>query len=693
MKFYKNKYSLFTLILMLGFIFCNTFHPIPTQVIDYDSELVINLRKYILLEEEVDLVYNIHDKLNIRDSNDSLFISSLDKSPGLSTIKLNVNNKDIDIVVYCKKNEGYDSIPSQSTIHSTIAKDQYKFIGDDIILDYKNVSRSVSSSDLRNSNIKILFNNNIIKNKYIHIFKDKIRIMLPRELKDGMLRICATDEYENLYRENQTIISNGFPLSNSSKEFSDYFSNIYYLMVDRFSDKNDNNNLTVNDLSIDKSVKFHGGDLSGVLKKINNGYFDRLGISTILLSPIHSNPDSSFRESIAPFKKQMGFDGSWPINLTSIDSRFGNNEDLRSVVSAIHKKDMKVFMEFIAGHTHNNHLYYELFPHWYNTNYLNWEELFLPQFELVDNHLIDQLTLDAKYWLDEFEVDGLFLNLNHSLSSDFSLHYNTSVDSARNKHTFHAIKFSDSFESAPEFINPIGFESEINFPLYLNAREHFSGLNTDFIELNKMIINNLEDYSSINLVTTIVGIDDQPRFISVADGQVSYKEKDVSSYLRNIEDPVSYEKLFMFMVMNNSLPGVPMLYYGDEYGQTGGYDADSKRDMKFQNELSISESYLKERVSKLNKLRSQYPALSVGDFMILRESKEFTAWLKSYYNEKILVFFNLQNKVIEKNISLPFEANELISLLDNSRIILDDPNMASLVIPPYKTGIYILKSK
>ena len=136
-----------------------------------------------------------------------------------------------------------------------------------------------------------------------------------------------------------------------------------------------------------------------------------------------------------------------------------------------------------------------------------------------------------------------------------------------------------------------------------------------------------------------------------------------------------------------------MLYYGDEYGQVGGGGPDSKRDMKFQNELSISESYLKERVSKLNLLRSKYPALSIGDFIVLRESKNFTVWLKSYYNEKILIFFNLQDKIIEKNIPLPFETNELVSLLDDSKITLDDPNMASLIIPPYKAGIYLLKTK
>tara|TARA_Y100001970_G_C14221845_1_gene853168 strand:- start:178 stop:2211 length:2034 start_codon:yes stop_codon:yes gene_type:complete len=677
---------------MFSLIFCSSFYPIPLQSINYKSEVSIDLGKYIL-SEDININYDINDGFDISDSNDSLYIYSKTKDPGLSVLKVEINNKIIDLIVYSQKSLGYDSIPEHSLTKSIIVKDGYRFNGEDIILSFKNVSRSISFNDLRNGNIKILFNNNIIEDRYIHIFKNKIRIMLPKSARNGLLRICATDEYENLYRENQTIISNGLPISNDSDEHSVYFSNIYYLMVDRFSDKNKENNFQVSDLSIDGDLKFHGGDLSGVLKKINNGYFDRLGISNILLSPIQSNPDSSFRQSIAPFKKQMGFDGSWPIDLTAIDSRFGNDEDLNSVINAAHKKDIKVFIEFIAGHTHEDHLYYELFPDWYNADYSNWKELFLPEFQLVDNHLIDQITLDAKYWIEQFSLDGIFTNLNHSITSDFSSHYNTLLDSGTTKNVFKTIKFSDKLQGAPNFVNPRDFDSELNFDLYLNARNHFSGLNTNFIELNNMIIDNLETYNSINLITTFVGLDNQPRFISVADGQVSYEDKKSSSYLESIQNPVSYERLFMFMVMNNSLPGIPMMYYGDEYGQIGGHGVDSKRDMKFQNELSISESYLKERVSKLNKLRLKHPALSIGDFIVLRESEEFTAWMKSYYNEKILIFFNLQDKVIEKNISLPFEANELVSLLDDSKIVLDDLNMASLVIPPYKAGIYILKSK
>ena len=96
---------------------------------------------------------------------------------------------------------------------------------------------------------------------------------------------------------------------------------------------------------------------------------------------------------------------------------------------------------------------------------------------------------------------------------------------------------------------------------------------------------------------------------------------------------------------------------------------------------------------KLNLLRNQYPALSIGDFLVLRESKNYTVWLKSYYNEKIIIIYNLQNQIIDLNIPLPFEAFKLTSLLDDEIILLDNPKMANLIIPPYTTEIYLIENE
>ena len=689
-KIYKIK-NLLTIVLLLGFVYSNNFYFIPTQNIEYGSDLSIGLQKYST-SNYLDIKYQSNDSFNIRASNDSIYITPKNNIGGLSALSMNINGEDINLIVYIS----HDSLKNISKKESIIIKDSYEFSSDDLILSFKNVTHILSNSDLRDGDIKILFNNTLFEKKYYHIFKDKIRVMMPKSFTDGMLRICATDKDGNLLRENQTLFSNGMPVSTNSLTHALYFSNIYYLMVDRFSDKNKANNLQVSDLSIDNKLKFHGGDLSGIIRKLNNGYFDRLGINNILISPIQSNPDSASRESQLPFKKKMGFDGSWPIDSRSIDPRFGTDGNFRLLVNTSHKKDIGVFMEFIAGHTHQDHPYYQTNSDWYNFNNLNSSDLFLPVLDLSNKDLIKKITLDAAYWIEEFNINGLFMNVNHSLSYEFAKHYNESLKSENSKNIFQSIKFSDSFDMTPEFVHPLAFNSEMNFDLYLQAREHFSKDGSDFIEFNQFIENHLEINSSINLMGTFTGIDNEPRFISVADGQAQYNDNlsiDLSDIPDKIINPISYEKLFMFTVMNNSLPGIPMIYYGEEYGQVGGAGFDSKRDMKFQNELSILESYLKDRVSKLNLLRKEYPSLSIGDLMVLRESKHFTAWLKSYYNEKILILFNLQDKIIEKNISLPFESNELHSLKDDSVIILDDTGMASFVIPPYKTGIYLLKTK
>ena len=58
---------------------------------------------------------------------------------------------------------------------------------------------------------------------------------------------------------------------------------------------------------------------------------------------------------------------------------------------------------------------------------------------------------------------------------------------------------------------------------------------------------------------------------------------------------------------------------------------------------------------------------------------------------QILIFFNLQDKTIELNIPLPFDSKKLTSLLDNQIIELNNKNMVSLIISPYKTGIFLVE--
>ena len=149
----------------------------------------------------------------------------------------------------------------------------------------------------------------------------------------------------------------------------------------------------------------------------------------------------------------------------------------------------------------------------------------------------------------------------------------------------------------------------------------------------------------------------------------------------------------MFNLMNNSLPGIPTFFHGDEYGEIGVGHSDSKRNIRFQRKLNAIELKYKNKISKLNNIRTRYASLSLGDFYVLKEGPDYTVWLKSYFNEHTIIFFNLQDKTTTLNFSLPFETKKMISLLDDQIIELENSSIASIVVPPMQSGILLLDRK
>jgi len=126
-------------------------------------------------------------------------------------------------------------------------------------------------------------------------------------------------------------------------------ANIYFLLTDRF-----HNGDPSNDLNFDRNDPtaklrgFEGGDLKGVTQKIEEGYFDNLGISAIWTTPwmeqIHGGTDEGTG-------KTYGFHGYWISDWTSMDPNFGSEEDLAKLVEKAHAHGIRVVMDVIINHT------------------------------------------------------------------------------------------------------------------------------------------------------------------------------------------------------------------------------------------------------------------------------------------------------------------------------------------------------
>ena len=124
---------------------------------------------------------------------------------------------------------------------------------------------------------------------------------------------------------------------------------VYFLLIDRFQNGNPSNDHALGRAKDASMLRgFEGGDLAGVLRKIEDGYFDSLGVSAIWMTPFVEQIHGSVDEGQG---KTYGFHGYWTRDWTAVDPALGTKDDLRAVVDAAHRHHIRVIMDAVINHT------------------------------------------------------------------------------------------------------------------------------------------------------------------------------------------------------------------------------------------------------------------------------------------------------------------------------------------------------
>ncbi|WPP51261.1 alpha-amylase family glycosyl hydrolase [Catalinimonas niigatensis] len=124
---------------------------------------------------------------------------------------------------------------------------------------------------------------------------------------------------------------------------------IYFLLTDRFNNGNPENDVNFQRTSEAAKLRgFQGGDIAGITQKIEEGYFDSLGVNAIWFTPvveqIHGATDEGTGVTYA-------YHGYWAKDWTTLDPNFGTMEELKTLVNTAHQHGIRVLLDVVANHT------------------------------------------------------------------------------------------------------------------------------------------------------------------------------------------------------------------------------------------------------------------------------------------------------------------------------------------------------
>jgi glycosidase len=464
------------------------------------------------------------------------------------------------------------------------------------------------------------------------------------------LRVTASDT-SGRAAENGTLY---IPLWVEAERFDWRDAVMYFTFVDRFRD-GDNTVRGGAVPGVDTRANYQGGDFKGILDTMRSGYFERMGVRLIWLSPVYDNPDGGFEGNGENTGRQFsGYHGYWPINGTGIEGRFGDTgagaaERLKELIAEAHSRGIRVLFDLVTNHVHDQHEYVRAHPNWFQgscgvcgTAACPWDSRpidclfasYLPDLDYKKHEVTQQITSDVIALAKEFDVDAFRVDaakhMDHVIMRRLAMKIRDEVEQGQGAPYYLVGETFTGGDDAGRqlimnYVAPYELDGQFDFPLYWAIRNAFAG-GGSFIDLDNAVGAG-ERYYRGALQSPFLGNHDIVRFAS----QVTRGNDNISPW-ESVADPMFtagsvtewniINRLSMGFLFTLTQPGVPLIYYGDEVGLAGGRDPDNRRMMPLDSALTANHRELLGRVQAIGTARAASEALRRGVRRTLYRSGE-----------------------------------------------------------------------
>jgi glycosidase len=441
---------------------------------------------------------------------------------------------------------------------------------------------------------------------------------------------------------------------------------IYFVFVDRFENGDPSNDDTI---SVPEASNWQGGDWAGVTAKIEEGYFNDLGVNVLWLSvPMDNTNDSGIGTDGMDYSAYHGY---WPTDLSATEEHFGTLAELQQLVEVAHANDLKVLFDYAMNHVHETSPVFGDHPEWFwpNDNGSGgdcvcgsgcgwdgeqgkrcWFTPYLPDFDFTSADARAFSIGNAVQWINDTGVDGYRLDAVKHIEDEWLLELrervSTEVESRTGEHFYMVGEtFTGDKPTIAHYVNPEMLDGQFDFPLRMQMAYSVLMRQGAMSDLANFMDDN-DGYYGAAVMSTFIGNHDIPRAIHLAqdtplwDNQwADGKDRAWNNQPGLPAGAAAFERLGNAFAILMTTAGAPLVYYGDEVGMPGAGDPDNRRFMQWSG-YSAGQQALYDLLKQLIAIRKAHPATRRGTRTTLSADADTMVYSVEYGGDALWVAVN-----------------------------------------------------
>lgn len=367
------------------------------------------------------------------------------------------------------------------------------------------------------------------------------------------------------------------------------------------------------------------GILEHRIEKVNAWipHIKNLGANAIYFSPVFESDTHGYNTR----------------DYTKIDTRLGTNADFAEVCRNLHKEGIRIVLDGVFNHVGRGFWAFEdvlknrersPYVNWFgriafdgNSNYNDglWYEGWEGNYDLVKLNLrnedvIGHIFSAIRGWVEEFDIDGLRLDVAYCLDRDFMRRLRGFCDQLKPDFFLVGETLHGDYN---QIMNDSMLHSVTNYECYKGLHSSFNSMN--MFEINHSL---MRQFGPENW-TLYKG----KHLLSFVDNH------DVTRAASILNNP---KHLPLIYAIAFGMPGIPCVYYGSEWGAAGRKEeGDPSLRLSYE---TPQENELTDWISKLAESKKNSKALQYGDFHSVVLTNGQCVFAREWEGERVLVAIN-----------------------------------------------------